>query len=131
MRFLLRTWAGSSGLHWIQQLPIIQWFYLWVEQIPLIRKKWGEEKELKNLSSCSLNVVVCKGVWRECCSWLAGERRWEPPWDCLAASASGLGTSNDASTPFLWHSPISATHRDLLSHIHPNTTCPPEYNLST
>lgn len=57
-----------------------------------------------------------------------GERCWEPPWDCLAASASGLGTSNDALTRFLWHSPTSATH--LLSHIHPNTTCLPKYNLS-
>lgn len=56
----------------------------------------------------------------------AGERRWESPRDCLAASASGLGTSNDALTPFLWHSPMSATHREG-----PAVPYPPKYNVST
>lgn len=40
MRFLPQTWAVSSSLHQIQHLPIIQWFHLWVELIPPIRKRW-------------------------------------------------------------------------------------------
>lgn len=89
------------------------------------KKVEGEKKGTRNLASCSLNIVV----WMECegsaaLGWQVGadgERRWEPPWDCLAASASGLGASNDALTLFLWQSPTSATHRDH----------PLKYNMST
>lgn len=129
MRFLPQTWAVSSGLHWIQHLPIIQWFYFWVELITPIRKKWrAKKKGIRNLASCSLNVVVWKGVWRECCPWLAGGCWW---WKVLGTTLGLSGCLSLWSGDIKWClDPFPVAKPHICNTQGPAVPYPPKHNVS-
>lgn len=92
-------------------------------------KVGGKKRNKKNLSSCSLNVVVCKGVWRECCSWLAGGRcRWKALGTTLGLSGCLSLWSGDIKwclDPFL----VAQPH--VCNTQGPAVPYPPKYNVST